>query len=75
MDRFGARVLAVDVELGLLWGNVVARAERLGRPMEAMDALVAATAIRYGLTLVTRNVADFEALSLPLIDPWDAPTP
>jgi predicted nucleic acid-binding protein len=36
-----------------------------------MDALIAATAERHALTLVTRDVADFAALSLPLFNPWD----
>jgi len=34
------------------------------------DALIAATAIVHGLTVVTRNVADFESMGLALFDPW-----
>jgi toxin FitB len=38
-----------------------------------MDALIAATAERHNLTLVSRNTKDFQALALPIIDPWTAP--
>ncbi len=72
--RFDSRILAVDAAVGLLWGNVVARSETAGRPIEAMDALIAATAERFGLTLVTRNVSDFKALSLPMLNPWGPAT-
>ncbi len=38
------------------------------------DALIAATALTHGLTLVTRNVADFASTGVALLDPWQAPT-
>ena len=75
VTRFEDRILPVDAGVALLWGVLVARAERAGRDIEAMDALIAATAERHSLTLVTRNVADFAHLSLPLLNPWDIPKP
>jgi predicted nucleic acid-binding protein len=39
-----------------------------------MDAFVAATASVHGLTVVTRNIRDFAAFGIPLIDPWRAST-
>ena len=33
-------------------------------------ALIAATALEHGMTVVTRNVADFESLGVPLLNPW-----
>lgn len=69
--RFEERILPVDRSVAELWGNVVARSETVGRPIEAMDALLAATAEAYGLALVTRNVSDFEACLLnAIINPW-----
>jgi toxin FitB len=52
------------------WGRVMARGQAAGRPVTAMDACIAATAERHDLTLVTRNVADFEVLGIRLINPW-----
>ena len=69
-ERFAGRVLGVDVALAELWGVVLARGRTLGRPLSAMDALIAATASAHALTIVTRNVADFQPLDLPLYNPW-----
>jgi predicted nucleic acid-binding protein len=41
-------------------------------PRPERDALIAATALVHGMTLVTRNVADFEPMGVPLFDPWAA---
>ena len=40
-------------------------------PHAERDALIAATALVHGMTVVTRNVADFEATGVPLLNPWD----
>ena len=68
--RFEARVLAVDIETAHTWGRVMARGRNGGRPVGAMDAFMAATAERHQLTLVTRNVSDFDSLGIRLINPW-----
>jgi predicted nucleic acid-binding protein len=69
-ERFGTRILPVDAEIAKAWGRVTARGQALGRPVDSMDAFIAATAECHGLTLVTRNVRDFEALGSPLLNPW-----
>ena len=71
LARFERRILGVDIELGMIWGSVIARRERDGRPIEVIDALLAATAMQHRLTLVTRNTADFGKLPLTLLNPWD----
>ena len=58
--RFDARIVGVDGAIADEWGRLVARREARGRPIHAMAALIAATAQVYGLTLVTRNTADFD---------------
>ena len=68
--RFAGRVLGVDVALAELWGVLIARGRSLGRPLSAMDALIAATASAHALTIVTRNVGDFQPLGLSLHNPW-----
>jgi predicted nucleic acid-binding protein len=69
--RFESRVLAVTAEVADEWGRVVARCEAGGRQLAAMDGLIASTAIVHGLTLVTRNTADFETALKSLLNPWD----
>jgi predicted nucleic acid-binding protein len=70
--RFEDRMMAVDVETADRWGRVMARGQEAGRPIASMDAFIAATAERHGLILVTRNVSDFEALGIPLLNPWSS---
>lgn len=68
--RFDDRLLPVDAETADAWGRIVAAAQAVGRPIGAMDAFIAATAKRHQFTLVTRNVADFEATGIRLFNPW-----
>lgn len=68
--RFEGRVIMVDTAVADTWGQVVARSEAAGRPMGAMDALIAATVKVHGLTLVTRNVSDFESTVKAVVNPW-----
>ena len=68
--RFEARTLPVDAETADIWGRIVARSQAHGRPIGAMDAFIAATAERHDLTLVTRNVSDFDASGIRMVSPW-----
>jgi len=67
---FGERVLAVDTQVALTQARIRRAAESARRTMPAMDAFLAATAQVHGLTLVTRNVRDFEAWGGPVFNPW-----
>ena len=69
-SRFGERILPVDLEIADACGRLVARSETVGRPIEARDAFIAATAEVRGLTLVTRNASDFEATVKDIVTPW-----
>jgi predicted nucleic acid-binding protein len=64
---FISHILTIDVIVADRWGRMIARA---GRPMPAIDSLLAATAIHHGLKLVTRNARDFEFSGLEVINPW-----
>jgi predicted nucleic acid-binding protein len=64
---FLGRILDVDAQVTDRWGKLVASA---GRPVPAIDSLLAATALVYGLSMVTRNAKDFESLGLEVINPW-----
>jgi predicted nucleic acid-binding protein len=63
-------LVPVDAEVALVAGRLRARRERKGRPVAQADMLIAASALIRGLTLVTRNVADFEGCGIALIDPF-----
>lgn len=66
---FAGRILAIDSKVADRWGRLVAQA---GRPLPAIDSLLAATALTHGLTLVTRNLKDFSHPDLTVLDPWSA---
>ena len=68
--RFERRLLGLDVAVAEAWGTITAQCENRGRPISAMDAFVAAVAERHGLSLVTRNEADFAGVVRDLINPW-----
>ena len=68
--RFESRIVGVDGAIADEWGRLVARREARGRAIQAMDALIAATAQVHGLTLVTRNTADFDESVESLLNPW-----
>jgi predicted nucleic acid-binding protein len=69
-SRFASRVLAVTDGVAERWGEISASASRAGRHLRAVDGLIAATALVAGLTVVTRNVVDFEPTPAPLLNPW-----
>ena len=68
--RFSGRVLAVDAGVADRWGLLAAEAKSKGRPLSVVDGLLAATAIHHNLTIVSRNLQDFEHTGTPVIDPW-----
>ena len=67
-NYFLGRLLAVDTHTADRWGRLLASA---GRPLPAVDSLLAATALQHDLTLVTRNTADFAGSGVRLINPWN----
>lgn len=69
---FGDRVLAVDRSIADRWGVLRAQAQMKGRPLAVVDGLLAATALQHDLTVVSRNVSDFSAVGLTVVNPWEA---
>ena len=51
-------------------GRLAGEPARRGAPTSMADGLIAATAIRHGLRLATRNIADFKPFGVELVDPW-----
>lgn len=67
---YADRMLPVDLETCRIWGELTAKAQRTGQVVPATDGLLAATAVRHGLHVMTRNVAHFEVTGVPLLNPW-----
>lgn len=63
--EYADRILPIDEEIAQLWGRL-----RVPHPAHALDKQIAATALIYGLTVVTRNQRDFEATGVPILNPF-----
>jgi toxin FitB len=68
--RFAGQTLQIDVNVMLTWGILVAQLDRMGRPLPALDSLIAALAQHHRCTLVTRNEKDFQDIDIFLLNPW-----
>lgn len=64
------RVIPIDAGTASTWADLLARLKTSGRSMPVKDSLIAASALQHGLTVVTRNTADFQHAGVPLIDPF-----
>jgi toxin FitB len=64
---FEDRILTINQHVADKWGKL---RFQMQQPIPAIDSLLAATAIVYDLSLVTRNVQDFKFPELELVDPW-----
>lgn len=65
---FLGRLISIDASVADRWGRLQSDASR---SLPAIDGLLAATALQYDLTMVTRNLKDFQGLGLKIINPWD----
>lgn len=68
--RFAGRILPIDAEVALRWGEICAEAEKKGRPVPVLDGLMAASALVHGLTLVTRDTGGVAGTPVSMLDPW-----
>lgn len=68
--RFAERILPIDNAVAEHWGDLMALSRRSGVALSTMDGFFAATALAKNLTLVTRNVKDFESFGVALFNPW-----
>lgn len=69
-QKFAGRILSVDEEVAERWGWLDGEAKRRGRPISIIDGLLAATALHWDLTFVTRNWRGLGATGVALLDPW-----
>jgi predicted nucleic acid-binding protein len=68
---YAGRILPVTESIAERWGHLAAHAKQQGIAVKVVDAVIAATALEHGLTLVTRNVKDFAGLGVVLLNPWE----
>lgn len=67
---FPAQVPSFDETAAGAYAGVVADRERSGNPIDGFDAQIAAICLVHGARLATRNVKDFSATGVQLVDPW-----
>ncbi len=70
-DQFRGRIFSFDRRAAEVYGDVAAAAERAGRRLNVQDAQIAATALVHRMPIATRNVSDFEAAGVAIVNPWD----
>jgi len=68
--RFQYSLLDVDETTAEIWGRLSVEAQLSGRAFHVTDGLIAATAIRHELAVVTRNERDFAGTGAAIVNPW-----
>ena len=69
-QRFEGRVLNIDLNTTTEWGILQGKSEQAGRPMPAIDGLIAVSGLVNNCIVVTRNTSDMEPSTVELFDPW-----
>jgi len=69
--QYQQNILNIDLEIIKLWGELLAVTQQKGKLTPVSDGLIAATATRHGLHIMTRNISDFEGTGAMLINPWE----
>ena len=67
LPTFSGRILAIDTAVAQRCAAL-----HVPNPRSDRDALIAATALVHGMTVVTRNVTDFQPMSVALVNPWQS---
>src|SRR5208283_3242414 len=70
LDKIGYRVAPFDTAAAQQAGDLMAPRQKKGHPGDLRDTMIAGIVLAHHATLVTRNIAHFEDLSVPVINPW-----
>ena len=68
---FAGRILPVTEDMVLKWRLLMEDGRKIGHTYSHPDLLLAATALEYGLTVVTRDRSDFDKARVPVFNPWE----
>lgn len=60
----------IDLQTVKIWGDLTARSQKNGNVIPSIDGLIAATAVQHDMSIMTRNVSDFNASGVKLLNPW-----
>jgi toxin FitB len=71
-NDFAGRILPFDSAAALVFSQIAAARQLLGRPISQLDAQIAAIARVRAAAVATRNTADFQNCGIAIIDPWEA---
>lgn len=72
LSRFHGRIVPIDAAVADRWGRITAEAISRRHPISVIDGLLAATAMHYNFTLVTRNTRNLSAVAVPVLNPWSS---
>lgn len=67
---FAQRTLPITEDIMLRWRLLVEEGRKAGHTYSQPDLIIAATALHHGLTVVSRDVSDYQRARVPLVDPW-----
>ena len=70
-SRFKNRIIAIDLAVSIQWGILQGMAEQQGKPMPAIDGLIAVSGLVNHCIIVTRNIKDMQQSSAELYNPWE----
>lgn len=68
---FEQRVLAITEDIMLKWRVLVEEGRKAGYTFSQPDLIIAATALHHGLTVVSRDVNEYERAHVPVLNPWN----
>ena len=70
LERFKGKILGIDLTVARQWGDIQAACELRGHKMPVVDALIAAIALVFDMTIITHNEQDMIASGAKIFNPW-----
>lgn len=70
-NDFAGQILPFDTAATSSYASILVTRRRIGRPISTEDLMIAAIALSRNLSIITRNIYDFDYCGIEVIDPWD----